>query len=84
MQENSTSSSSKPEFTYRTGSEIDTYPYWGKHGFYSGGGYVVEMSGGLPKVIDKVEELMADEWVDKSVLALLLLCVIVKQYSLTI
>ena len=66
-QENTPMNHSKPEFTYRTGSEIDTYPYWGKHGFYSGGGYVVEMSGSLKKVVEKVDELMEDEWVDKYV-----------------
>lgn len=63
-QTNGTWNNSKPEYVYRTGPELDSYPFWAKHAMYSGGGYVVELRGSENAILAKIEELIADEWAD--------------------
>jgi len=55
---------SLPEYTYRTSDELDSYPFWGSHAVYSGGGYVVEMRGTVREMAANVRRLEADRWID--------------------
>ena len=60
-----TGNNSRYEYIYREGSEIDSYPYWGVHGLYSGGGYVVELRGTRSEMRKKLEMLENEAWIDK-------------------
>ena len=56
---------SQPEYTYRTSAELDSYPFWGSHAVYSGGGYVIELRGTVRDMIAEVRRLEADGWIDQ-------------------
>ncbi|CAF0742236.1 unnamed protein product [Didymodactylos carnosus] len=52
-------------FTYRTGSETDTYPYAGDHATYAGGGYLYEFRGKMIDMIQNITLLRDLSWIDK-------------------
>ena len=54
-----------PEFSYRTAASLDSFPYWGLHGFYSGGGYVAELTGDFNALRDKIHKVRSNQWIDK-------------------
>lgn len=60
-----TRNDTKPEYAYRTSTELDSYPYWGSQALYSGGGYVVELRGSEKVLLDKIAQLKEDMWVDR-------------------
>lgn len=39
-----------PEYKYIDAEKLDGYPFFGKHAFYSGGGYVAKLKGNQEKV----------------------------------
>ena len=53
------------EYTYRRGTDIDSYPIYGELHVYGGGGYVAELRGDRATIYDKVAELKAGGWIDK-------------------
>ena len=55
---------SLPEYTYRTSDELNSYPFWGNHAVYGGGGYVLEMRGAVREMIAEVRRLHSDGWID--------------------
>ena len=69
---NSTIFDTKPEYIYRTASEMEGWPFLGGHAMYGGGGYVVEIKGTMKDMHAKLEELKADEWIDKETRAVFL------------
>ncbi|ELU06540.1 hypothetical protein CAPTEDRAFT_185815 [Capitella teleta] len=72
LQTNATYNNSAPEFIYRTSSEMDSYPFWAYHGFYSGGGYVVELTGEESDMHAKIDELIKNQWIDRHTRAIFL------------
>jgi polycystin 1L2 len=63
---------SAPSFIYRTASELDGYPFWGSQAVYSGGGYVVNLTGSLNVLLEKVAKLKEEEWMDRYTRAIFL------------
>lgn len=53
------------EYKYRTGSELDSFPFWGVHGLYSGGGYVFKLKGNIKQMQERAEELEREGWVNE-------------------
>ncbi|CAF0957173.1 unnamed protein product, partial [Didymodactylos carnosus] len=51
-------------FTYRTGSELDSYGYAGDHATYSGGGYMYEFRGRMIDIIQNITMLRDLSWID--------------------
>ena len=64
------SSSILQAFQYKTAEELETYPYLGEHGSYSGNGYVYEFRGRLNEIQRNLSELHRLEWVDNSTRAI--------------
>ena len=53
------------EYMYRSGSDLDSYPYVAKHSIYGGGGYVFKLRGPLRAMLKRAEELKEEGWIDK-------------------
>lgn len=53
------------EFTYRTATELEGYPYLATHALYGGGGYVFQLRGSLPDMLDKLQSVEAMGWLDR-------------------
>lgn len=58
------SKSKKDEWNYRTPSELDGLPFWGKLDVYSGGGYVIPLRGSRGDLLEKTKRLEQQNWVD--------------------
>jgi polycystin 1L2 len=61
---NSTVNNSRLEYTYSSWRDLNSYPISGTQAFYAGGGYLVELKGNLSDVIDTLQQLQAEKWVD--------------------
>lgn len=59
-------SCSWPEFKYKTDTELKTYPFLGKLGWYSGGGYVFQLSGIQSNLLQRMDDLQKNKWIDKN------------------
>ena len=66
------SSSIIKSFQYQTSENLDTYVYIGKHGMYSGNGYVYELRGSLVNLQSNVSELHRLGWIDQKTRAILI------------
>ncbi|XP_068216780.1 polycystin-1-like protein 2 [Palaemon carinicauda] len=55
----------KEEYTHKGSLELDGMPFWGKIDVYSGSGYQVKLIGGKDAVIQKLNELEANHWIDR-------------------
>ncbi|XP_072168355.1 uncharacterized protein [Diadema setosum] len=55
----------RSEYNYTESSEIDSYPYLGRHGFYLGGGYVARLDGGLTATQSRLSQLYQEAWLDR-------------------
>lgn len=44
---------------------MNGYPYWGESAMYGGGGYVVKLNKGYFDMINELEQLQNEEWIDK-------------------
>ncbi|XP_071105701.1 polycystin-1-like [Haliotis cracherodii] len=53
------------EYSYRTASDLNGYPYLGLLEVYGGGGYVVELRGSKTTLENKMLELEKENWIDK-------------------
>uniref|UniRef100_A0A915JQU5 Uncharacterized protein n=1 Tax=Romanomermis culicivorax TaxID=13658 RepID=A0A915JQU5_ROMCU len=62
----------KPEFTYKSAKELQSFPFYGTVDIYSGGGYVVELIGPKTEVDDKLNEIKKMNWIDRRTRALIL------------
>ena len=51
---------------------MDTFPYLGEHGSYSGNGYVYQFRGRLNEIQGNLSELHRLEWIDNSTRAILI------------
>ncbi|KAL5005145.1 hypothetical protein ScPMuIL_018601 [Solemya velum] len=60
----STPPASKGPWQYQTGWELQTLPYIGTYGTYSGGGYVVEVPTGLDQSRTVLESIQNSDWID--------------------
>lgn len=56
--------SKKTEWMYRRPSELDGLPYWGILDMYSGGGYLVPLKGSRKSIIDQLQVLKNNSWMD--------------------
>lgn len=56
--------SKKTEWMYRRPSELDGLPYWGILDMYSGGGYLVPLKGSRKSIIDQLQVLKNNSWID--------------------
>nr|XP_002732126.1 PREDICTED: polycystic kidney disease protein 1-like 2-like [Saccoglossus kowalevskii] len=54
-----------PEYIYTSASELDGYPYLGRHAFYWGGGYIARLTGSKTDMHDLLYRLEAENWIDK-------------------
>lgn len=61
-----------PEYHYKKGSEMDSYPFLTKHNLYGGGGYVADLRGDRQAIYDKVASLKAGGWIDRYTRAIFL------------
>ena len=59
-------------FIYRTGDELDTYIYIGKHDTYNSGGYVYEFRGHLSELQSNLSELHRLNWIDNQTRAIII------------
>jgi polycystin 1L2 len=66
------SSSIQEAFKYKTGDELDSYIYLGKHKKYGSGGYVYEFRGRLSDLQSNLSELHQLEWIDKQTRAVMI------------
>ena len=58
--------STKPyEYTYRSALDLDSFPFWGTHNMYSGGGYVFELKGTIQQLLDKSHALEKEGWINE-------------------
>ncbi|XP_022236079.1 polycystic kidney disease protein 1-like 2 [Limulus polyphemus] len=55
---------SKDEYHYRSSSELDGLPFWGKLDVYSGGGYVFPLRGTRKQLKEMILKLETSDWVD--------------------
>jgi len=60
------------EYTYRQGTDIDSYPIYGELHVYGGGGYVAELRGDRAAIYEKIAQLKAGGWIDKHTRAVFL------------
>lgn len=60
------------EFKYKSSSELGTYTYQGKLGFYTGGGYVFSLAGPQNTLFQRMDDLQKNQWIDKNTRALIL------------
>ncbi|XP_033100634.1 polycystic kidney disease protein 1-like 2 [Anneissia japonica] len=54
-----------PEFMYTTWEELDSYPFLGRHGLYSGGGYVIRLAEDIETVQSRIDQVHRQHWIDK-------------------
>jgi len=66
------SSSIRQAFEYQLSANIDTYVYVGKHGTYSGNGYVYEFRGSLLNLESNISLLHQLEWIDRKTRAVII------------
>ncbi|MCL4129991.1 UNVERIFIED_CONTAM: hypothetical protein GTU68_050411 [Idotea baltica] len=60
------------EYKYKTADELGTYSYVGKLGMYSGGGYVLRLSGRQDWILKRMEDLQKNKWIDGNTRAVIL------------
>ncbi|XP_071961517.1 polycystin-1-like [Antedon mediterranea] len=53
------------EFQYTDWDVLDSYPFLGRHGLYSGGGYIIDLSGDIDYVQSRIDKLHSQHWIDK-------------------
>ncbi|XP_042863296.1 polycystic kidney disease protein 1-like 2 [Penaeus japonicus] len=61
-----------PEFRYRTASELESFPTYGRLGTYSGGGYVLPVRGSTAEILERLDFLQRTNWIDKYTRAVML------------
>ncbi|PIK42301.1 putative polycystic kidney disease protein 1-like 2-like [Apostichopus japonicus] len=49
-----------PEYKYIDAEKLDGYPFFGKHAFYSGGGYVAKLKGNQEKIMNRIDRLLSE------------------------
>ncbi|XP_077979558.1 polycystin-2-like protein 2 [Glandiceps talaboti] len=52
------------EYTYTSSTELNGYPFLGRHGLYSGGGYVVRFLGNETDIHNLLYRLEKENWID--------------------
>lgn len=50
---------------YNTSTELNTLPYYGRHKFYDGGGYVADLGYNLQTALRVVRNLESNAWIDQ-------------------
>ena len=60
------------EFHFSSSDELQTYSYTGKMGTYSGGGYVILLSGLQSDILKRLKRLQELKWIDKYTRAIML------------
>ncbi|GFN94979.1 polycystic kidney disease protein 1-like 2 [Plakobranchus ocellatus] len=55
----------RTEYTWTAADSLNSYPYWGQLGVYSGGGYVAKLIGSKDEVFDLLAKLEREEWIDR-------------------
>ena len=63
--ESDTTSTKPYEYTYRNAADLDSFPFWGTHNMYAGGGYVFELKGSIQQMLDKSISLEHEGWIDE-------------------
>ncbi|KAL4239324.1 hypothetical protein ACF0H5_000141 [Mactra antiquata] len=63
---------SREEYQYMSASELNGYPFWGDSGMYGGGGYVVKLKKGYYDMVQDLEQLHNEQWIDKYTRAIFL------------
>ena len=64
FQGNSTVNNSRTEYRFQSWSDLDSYPIVGTQALYSGGGYLAELKGNLPELLEYLKTLQSENWVD--------------------
>ena len=59
------SKSSKDEWSYRRPAELNGLPFWGLLDMYSGGGYLIPMKGSRSSLIQHMNTLRNQSWIDE-------------------
>ena len=53
------------EYTYKSASSLESFPFWGNHHMYDGGGYVLELRGTIDDMLEKTRQLEHEGWVNE-------------------
>nr|KAG5709464.1 hypothetical protein BaRGS_023146 [Batillaria attramentaria] len=62
---NSTTNDTAEWYRYRYADELNGYPYWGQLAMYAGGGYLVKLEGSKEDLIELMNRLEREEWIDR-------------------
>ena len=52
------------EYTYKSSTDLDGYPFVGRHAVYRGGGYAVKLDGTAESSYTKIKRLREEGWID--------------------
>ena len=62
---NTSSSERRTEYMYTDADDIASYPYFGRHALYMGGGYVVKLKNTFNDTMEQINQLYNEAWVDR-------------------